>query len=105
MRDSGKGQMDLLLLAVLEAAPAYGYVLIEEIRRRSDGLFELPESTVYPALHKLEGRHLVGSEWAEVNGRRRRVYTLTAAGRRALAGQREAWRRYAQAVSSVGDTP
>lgn len=100
-----KGQLDLMLLAVLQTGPAHGYALIEAIRQRSAGVFELPESTVYPALHRMEEESLVRSEWGEVNGRRRRVYRLTAKGRTALAGERQSWRRFSDAVSSVGEGP
>ena len=103
MGDSVKGQLDFMLLAVLRDGPAYGYVIIEDIKARSGGVFDLPESSVYPALHRLETEKLVRSEWAEVNGRRRRVYRVTAAGRRALEDQRDAWRRFSSAVSSVGE--
>ncbi|MGI8808567.1 MAG: PadR family transcriptional regulator [Acidimicrobiales bacterium] len=87
LRDTGDStgrQLDLLLLSVLRAGPAHGYAVIEELKRRSDGLFDLTESTVYPALHRIEGRALLASTWAEVNGRRRRTYHLTDKGRRAL---------------------
>lgn len=69
------GQLDLLLLSALSSEPAHGHAVIEELRRRSDGAFDLPESTVYPALHRLEQAKEVESDWAEVGGRRRRVYT------------------------------
>ena len=102
MGDSVKGQLDFMLLAVLRDAPTYGYLIIEHIKRRSDGVFDLPESTVYPALHRLETKKLVRSAWAAVNGRRRRVYKLTDRGRAALDDERDAWRRFSSAVSSVG---
>ena len=100
-----KGQLELMLLAVLQAGPAYGYVIIDDIRHRSGGVFDLPESTVYPALHRLETSGLLDSEWAQVNGRRRRVYHLTGPGRAALDDQRDAWRRFSGAVSSVAEIP
>ena len=83
-RETPGPQLDLLLLSVLRVEPAHGYAVIEELRRRSEVAFDLPESTVYPALHRLEQDKLVTSEWAEVNGRRRRVYRLTDRGRAAL---------------------
>ncbi len=70
-RESLGGQLDLLLLSALRAEPAHGYAVIEEIRRRSEDAFDLPESSVYPALHRLEQSGLLESEWAEVSGRRR----------------------------------
>jgi DNA-binding PadR family transcriptional regulator len=96
-----KGHLDGLLLAVLEAGPLHGYAVIEALRTTSGGTFDLPTGTVYPALHRLETVGLVSSAWAEFSGRRRRIYTLTAAGRRALADYRRAWHEFAGAVASV----
>jgi len=96
-----KGHLDLLLLAILADEPAHGYRLIEELKRRSAGAFELPEGTVYPALHRLEESGLLASSWASETGRRRRVYRLTSRGRRALAGARSEWRGFAKAIEAV----
>ena len=96
-----KGHLDLLLLAVVAAEPAHGYRIIEELKRRSAGAFDLPEGTVYPALHRLEQSGLLASSWAEGAGRRRRVYRLTARGRGALAGERREWGSFAKAVEAV----
>ena len=96
-----KGNIDLLLLRVLADGPAHGYALIEALRRRSAGAFDLPEGTVYPALHRLERGGLVASRWSEASGRRRRTYWLTAAGERALGERRDEWRRFAGAVGAV----
>jgi PadR family transcriptional regulator, regulatory protein PadR len=100
-----KGHLDLLLLAVLADGPAHGYAVIAGLRERSDGGFDLPEGTVYPALHRLEEAGLVGSQWSTESGRRRRVYAVTAPGRRALAEQREGWDRFRDAVQSVLGVP
>ena len=96
-----KGHLDLLLLAVIAAAPAHGYAIVSALREQSAGAFDLPEGTVYPALHRLEDRGLVQSAWADVGGRRRRVYRLTAAGAAALAEHRRDWREFASGVETV----
>jgi PadR family transcriptional regulator, regulatory protein PadR len=96
-----KGHLDLLLLAIVADEPAHGYRIIEDLKRRSRGAFELPEGTVYPALHRLEQSGLLASSWAAEAGRRRRVYRLTARGRRALAGARSEWRGFTKAVEAV----
>ena len=75
-----KGNLDMLLLAVLAAGPGHGYSIITRLRDRSSGAFDLPEGTVYPALHRLETAGLLDSNWDVVAGRRRRLYRLTAAG-------------------------
>jgi PadR family transcriptional regulator len=98
-----KGHLDGLLLAVLEAGPTHGYAVIEALRARSGGAFDLPTGTVYPALHRLEELGLVASTWSDGPGRKRRIYKLTTSGRRALAQQRTAWQQFAGAVHSVMD--
>lgn len=96
-----KGHLDLLLLAVLSDGAKHGYVIIDELKARSDEQFDLPEGTVYPALHRLEKSGLLTSEWTEVNGRRRRTYRLTKRGRGALGEQRRVWEEFSDAITSV----
>ena len=96
-----KGHLDLLLLAAVQAGPAHGYAIAETLRSRSDGVFDLPEGTLYPALHRLERARLLASRWSEVNGRRRRVYQLTRKGHRALALRHGEWRDFAKSVHAV----
>ena len=96
-----KGHLDLLLLAAVEARPAHGYAIAEALRARSGQTFDLPEGTLYPALHRLERAALLTSRWSEQNGRRRRVYQLTAKGHRALAKRQSEWRTFAHAVDAV----
>lgn len=100
-----KGHLDLLLLSVLSRGPGHGYEVITRLRDRSGGAFELPEGTVYPALHRLEEGGLLASAWAEVSGRRRRVYRLTAGGEAALADQSAQWREFSGSVGQVLGTP
>ena len=76
-----KGHLDALVLAALRE-PAHGYAVIEALRGRSDGAFDLAEGTVYPVLHRLEAEGLLASEWSTAAGRRRRVYRLTRKGAR-----------------------
>ena len=96
-----KGHLDTIVLAALEAGSAHGYAIIEEIKRRSDGAFDLPEGTIYPALHRLEEMGLLTSTWSTATGRRRRVYSLTKRGRRALAERRSRWTGFARAVEAA----
>src|SRR6476659_4613606 len=82
-----RGHLDIMLLATLrDDGPAHGYAIIASLRERSLGAFDLPEGTVYPALYRLERDGLVGSEWDASAASRRRVYSLTPAGARALVG-------------------
>src|SRR5204863_6793945 len=76
------GHLDVLLLAALSDGPRHGYAVKEALREGSGGRFDLPTGTVYPALHRLEAAGLIAGSWSVVDGRRRRSYRLTAAGRR-----------------------
>ena len=96
-----KGHLELLLLSVLRRGPQHGYAVITTLRDLSDGAFDLPEGTIYPALHKLESDGLVTSEWTVIDGRRRRVYALSAGGRAANATRRREWTAFARGVDLV----
>ena len=96
-----KGHLDMLLLAVLRSRPAHGYAIIEELRRRSAGTFDLPEGTIYPALHRLERAGLINSHWSEESGRRRRIYELTRRGLSALEKSRQEWQQFALGINTV----
>src|SRR5260370_4453701 len=96
-----KGHLDAMVLAALEAGPAHGYAIIEAIKKHSASTFDLPEGTVYPALHRLEQAGLLASSWTTPpSGRRRRVYSLTKNGAAALAERRKAWGRFSLAVAT-----
>lgn len=96
-----KGHLDLLLLAAVEARPAHGYAIAETLRAQSGNTFDLAEGTLYPALHRLERVGLLASRWSELQGRRRRVYQLTAKGSRALVKRQREWVDFARAMHAV----
>ena len=96
-----KGHLDPLVLAVLEGGPAHGYAIIEALRERSGGVFDLPEGTIYPALHRLEDAGAIASRHEIVGGRERRVYRLSARGRRALHDRRADWNVFSSAIDKV----
>jgi PadR family transcriptional regulator PadR len=100
-RERLKGHLGLLLLSVLAAGPAHGYAIIAALRDRSEGTFDLPEGTIYPALRRLEDAGLLGSSWVDAEGRKRRVYALTDKGVAALAGERTEWQRFARGMQAV----
>ena len=100
-KDQLRGPLDVLLLSVLSSGPAHGYAVIAALRERSEQAVDLPEGTVYPALHRLEREGLVASRWDDTTGRRRRIYELTAAGREALVVRRQEWRIFASGVHAV----
>jgi PadR family transcriptional regulator PadR len=100
-----KGNLDLLLLSVLARGPAHGYAVIAALRDRSEGTFDLPEGTVYPALHRLERARLLSARWQRGDdaggGRRRKVYVLTTAGEAALSTERSRWQRFTAGMGAV----
>ncbi len=96
-----KGHLDLLVLAVLADGAKHGYAVIEDLKLRSGEALDLPEGTVYPALHRLEKDGLLASTWSVVGGRRRRTYELTARGHEALADRRREWQDFSSAVWRV----
>lgn len=96
-----KGHLDALILAVVRDRPLHGYAVIEELRRRSEGAFDLAEGTLYPVLHRLEADGLLSSTWSDSSGRRRRVYRLTRRGRSVLARRRQEWTSFVGAVDAV----
>ena len=96
-----KGHLDLLLLAVLSEGPAHGYAIIESLRTRSGEVFDLPEGTVYPALHRLEEQGLLKSTWSEDSARRKRIYQLTPKGQQALTARQNEWLKFSKAVNAT----
>ena len=98
-----RGNTDcLLLFLIMEGQHMYGYQLIKEIEKRSEGYFQFKEGTVYPTLHKLENEGLIQGEWNELpNGQQRRYYQITEKGREALREKMEAWQGFTTAVSLV----
>lgn len=95
-----KGHLDALILGVLSHGPLHGYAIIDELKRRSGGSLDLPEGTVYPALHRLEASGLLCSAWSD-GPRRRRVYRLTRRGKRELGERRSEWNAFVKAVEAV----
>jgi PadR family transcriptional regulator PadR len=97
-----KGHLDMIVLAALAGGPSHGYGIIQEIKARSRGAFDLPEGTIYPALHRLEKSGLLASHWATAeSGRKRRIYKLTRRGQRALSDHRALWQRFTEAIGGL----
>lgn len=96
-----KGHLDLLILSIVSAGPVHGYGVIEQLRERSSGSFDLAEGTVYPVLHRLERAGMLTHEWSDASGRRRKLYRLTTAGSARLVEQRADWGEFVRAVESI----
>ena len=95
-----KGHIDTMLLAALRDDAQHGYALVQLLKERSGGVFELGEGTVYPALHRLEEKGWISAAWGTTeNNRRARFYSLTARGRQQLTAESNRW---AQLVAAVG---
>jgi PadR family transcriptional regulator, regulatory protein PadR len=102
-REPFSGHLEMLLLAAVQTRSMHGYAIIEHVREASSGRFEYAEGTIYPALRHLEIERLVASRWHQVEGRRRRVYTITAKGSRELSARRGSWERFTRSVQAVLD--
>ena len=96
-----KGTLPTLILEALAQESSHGYRIAQQIKERSGGVLNFKEGTLYPALHKLETEGLVESEEALENGRSRRSYRITRAGRRALVKDRAEWRMLSGAVTAI----
>jgi DNA-binding PadR family transcriptional regulator len=98
-----RGEFGLLILGLLGRREMYGYEIVAEMRRSTEGAIDLPEGTVYPALRRLERDGFIGGRWLEMAGGapRRRYYRLTQQGEKALALGREDWLRFKSAADAV----
>jgi PadR family transcriptional regulator PadR len=100
--DALRGSIDLLVLKTLSLAPMHGWGISQRIQQISEGVLEVNQGSLYPALQRLEKGGLITSEWGTTdNNRRARYYELTAAGRRALGDELESWRRFAAGLEAV----
>ena len=100
--DALRGSLDLLVLKTLSLAPMHGWGISQRVQQISDGVLEVNQGSLYPALQRLEKDGLVTSDWGTTdNNRRARYYRITAAGRRALGAELESWRRFATGLEAV----
>ena len=97
-----KGSTELLILALIEERPRYGYEIGKRIELRSGGRLRFRIGSLYPMLGRLESKGLIAGRWVEQEGEpRRRYYRLTPAGRKVLAEQRSTWKEFVAAVGRV----
>lgn len=97
-----QGSLDLLILKSLLLGPLHGWGISKRIRELSSDVLQVNQGSLYPALYRLEDREWIAAEWSRSpEGRRIKLYRLTALGRRQFAAEREQWRRYAAAVERV----
>ena len=97
-----QGTLDLIVLQLLRAEPTNGYDLSLRIQAISRDVLQVNAGSLYPALYRLEERGLIKAHWEETpKGRRAKTYSLTAAGRKQLADQRESWARFSGALAAI----
>ena len=97
-----QGTLDMLILKSLARRAMHGYDIAEWIEQRSEDVLRVEEGALYPALHRLEVRGFLSSEWGvSANNRRAKYYALTAMGRKALDAESSNWRRLSVAVTRV----
>ena len=100
--DLVQGTLDLLILKVIALEPLHGWAIAQRIRQMSSDVLLVGQSALYPALHKLERQGWIKSEWKTSDtNRRARFYSLTRAGRKAVAAEAANWERLAAAISSI----
>ncbi len=102
--DLPQGTLDLLILRALSLGPRHGWAISERIHNVSRATLQIPQGSLYPALHRLERRGWIKAQWgASDNNRRAKFYELTRAGRRQLGVETDAWRQLTAAVALVLD--
>ena len=101
-RELKRGSTELLILALLEERDRHGYELAQLIEERSRGAISFHAASLYPSLYRMEDKDLIVGRWVEKAGqRRRRYYSLTKTGRKALASQRSVWDGFFDALNRV----
>jgi transcriptional regulator len=100
-----QGTLDLLILRTLSLGPLHGWAVADRLQQISGAALQVPQGSLYPALHRLERRGWIAAEWGTTDANRRaKYYTLTTRGRRQLENEQAAWRKLAAIVSRVLET-
>lgn len=102
-RELMRGAGPVAVLKLLQRGEMYGYELVEALARRSEGVLDMGQSTLYPMLYNLEAKGLVKAAWRDAeSGRKRKYYTLTDRGRKRLASETKQWQALAEAMRRLG---
>jgi PadR family transcriptional regulator, regulatory protein PadR len=100
--DLPQGTLDLLILKVTALGPVHGYAIAQRLQQVSRDVVQIPQGSLYPALHRLEHRGLLKADWAESEtGREAKFYRLTRKGRKCLEAEAAGWQRLTEAVSLI----
>ncbi len=100
--DLHRGTLDMLILKVVAAGPLHGYAIAQRLQQISKDYFQVPQGSLYPALHRLEERDWLEAEWKDTDtGREAKFYTVTRKGRKQLEAEVAGWERLSDAVSLI----
>lgn len=100
--DLPQGTLDLLILKIVALGPVHGYAIAQRLQQVSRDVVQVPQGSLYPALHRLEYRGLLAADWKQTEtGREAKFYRLTRRGRTTLEAESASWQRLAEAVGLV----
>jgi PadR family transcriptional regulator, regulatory protein PadR len=100
--DLPQGTLDLLILKVVALGPVHGYAIAQRLEQVSRAVVQVPQGSLYPALHRLEKRGLLAADWKETDtGREAKFYRLTRKGRAQLEMETASWGRLAEAIGLI----
>jgi transcriptional regulator len=100
--DLPQGTLDLLILKVVALGPVHGYAIAQRLEQVSRGVVQVPEGSLYPALHRLENREFLAADWKETEtGREAKFYRLTLKGRKQLEVESASWERLSEAIGLI----
>src|ERR1700756_5669465 len=100
--DLPQGTLDLLILKVVALGPVHGYAITQRLQQVSRDVVQVPQGSLYPALHRLENRGLLSADWNETEtGREAKVYRLTRKGQAQLETEAASWQRLTEAVGLI----
>jgi len=100
--DLPQGTLDLLILKVIALGPVHGYAIAQRLEQVSRGVVQVPEGSLYPALHRLENRGLLAADWKETEtGREAKFYRLTRKGEKQLETETADWQRLIEAIGAI----
>jgi transcriptional regulator len=100
--DLPQGTLDLLILKVVALGPVHGYAIAQRLEQVSRGVVQVPEGSLYPALHRLENRDFLAADWKETEtGREAKFYRLTRKGRKQLETEAASWQRLIDAIGLI----
>ena len=104
--DLPQGTLDLLILKVVALGPVHGYAIAQRLEQVSRHVVQVPQGSLYPALHRLENRGLLAADWKETEtGREAKFYRLTAKGHRKLVAGRVEWRQFVRVLGGILGAP